>query len=220
MGNEIYGEAWVAGIGIVVMIVWLLVAGLGIATYVMRGIGLYDLGRKREVRGAWLAWVPGLWVWTMGAVVDYHAAQRGIKRRWRWLLLGVYGLIAAGYVLMLVVAVVTGLSVAGKAEPSEEMMLAMMGGIFAAYIPMLVGVMVYLPCYYVCIYKVFEETAPEKAVKYLLLSVLVPLAFGICLMNCARRPVAAAQEVPAIPGDVGDGFVPQDPFAQKETENS
>ena len=96
----------------------------------------------------------------------------------------------------------------------------MMGGIFAAYIPMLVGVMVYLPCYYVCIYKVFEETAPEKAVKYLLLSVLVPLAFGICLMNCARRPVAAAQEVPAIPGDVGDGFVPQDPFAQKETENS
>lgn len=216
MGNEMYNEALMAGIGIAVVIVWLLVAGLGVATYVMRGIGLYDLGRKRGVRGAWLAWVPGLWIWSVGAVVDYHAAQRGLKRRWRWLLLGAFALIVVGYVLLLVVAVV---SMAGAAEATEEMMMAMMGGIFAAYIPMVVGIMAYMPCYYVCIYKVFEETAPEKAVKYLLLSVLVPLAFGICLMNCSRRPVAAVPEVPAIPGDVGDGFTPQDPFADEKREN-
>lgn len=211
MGSEMYNEALVAGIGIAVVIVWLLIVGLSIATYVMRGIGLYDLSRKRGVRGAWLVWVPGLWVWSMGAVVDYHAAQRGIKRRWRWLLLGVLALSVVGYVLLLVVTVV---SMAGAAEATEEMLVAMMGGIFAAYIPMFVGIMAYLPCYYVCIYKVFEETAPEKAVKYLLLSVLVPLAFGICLMNCSRRPVAAAPEVPAIPDNVGDDFVPQDPFAK------
>ena len=214
MGSEMYNEALVAGIGIAVVIVWLLIVGLSIATYVMRGIGLYDLGRKRDVRGAWLAWVPGLWIWSVGAVVDYHAAQRGIKRRWRWLLLGAFALIVVSYVLLLVVAFARVSSMAGKAEPTAEMMMAMMGGIFAAYIPMVVGIMAYMPCYYVCIYKVFEETAPEKAVKYLLLSVLVPLAFGICLMNCSRRPVAAAPEVPAIPDNVGDDFVPQDPFAK------
>lgn len=42
--------------------------------------------------------------------------------------------------------------------------------------------------------------------------VLVPLAYGICLIRCARaahRPMA--EELPALPEE--GGFVPHDPFA-------
>ena len=217
MGNEVYNEALIAGVGIAVVIIWLAAIGLGIANYVVRGIGLYDLARKREVRGAWVAWVPVAWLWTLGAVVDDFAARKGIRRRFRWLMVILYGIIILCYVAMFAVMFISALSMEGAGDP-EAAALAMMGGVFAVYIPMVLAMVVFMAVCPVCYYKVFEETVPEKAVKYLLLSYLVPLAFGICLMRCAKQ---AAASVPAIEAAVPEAeFVPYDPFegVKKEEE--
>ena len=42
-------------------------------------------------------------------------------------------------------------------------------------------------CQTICIYKIFESTVPKKAVKYLLLYLLVPLAGPICLLRCKDK---------------------------------
>ena len=39
----------------------------------------------------------------------------------------------------------------------------------------------------ICTFKLFESTVPEKAVKYLILSILVPLASPICLFRCRNQ---------------------------------
>ena len=39
----------------------------------------------------------------------------------------------------------------------------------------------------VCLYKVFESTVPEKAIKYFLVSLLVPLGKSICLLRCRNQ---------------------------------
>ena len=216
MGNEVYNEELFIGLSIVLFVIWLAAIGLSIAGYVLRGIGLYDLARKRKVRGAWTAWVPGCWVWALGAVVDNFAADKGIRRRFRWLMVLLYGAIILCYVAMFVVMLVGAFSLDAMEYPTQEAALAMMGGVFAVYIPMVLALMAFIAVCPVCYYKVFEETVPEKAVKYLLLSYLVPLAFGICLMRCAR---AAAVPVPAIEAAAPEAeFVSCDPFADTGEE--
>ena len=42
-------------------------------------------------------------------------------------------------------------------------------------------------CYYICIFKIFESTVPERAVSYLLISLLVPFGYPICLMCCRKK---------------------------------
>ena len=88
MGNTYYYEDSLgAGAVILVLVLYLLLLGIGIASYVLQGIGLYDLGKKRQLKNPWLAWIPAANLWALGAVVDSYAAQHGIKRRWRWLML-------------------------------------------------------------------------------------------------------------------------------------
>lgn len=215
MGSEVYNEALIAGIGIAVLVIWLAIIGLGIAGYVLRGIGLYDLARKQNVRGAWAAWVPGFWVWTLGAVADDFATRKGIRRRFRWLLTILYGAVILCYVALMVAAFVSALAVEESADP-ETAALVMLGVMLVVYIPMLLLAVAFAAVCPVCYYKVFEETVPEKAVKYLLLSYLVPLAFGICLMRCARL---AAAPMPAIEAAAPEAeFVPYDPFENVKKE--
>jgi len=40
---------------------------------------------------------------------------------------------------------------------------------------------------YICFFKIFESTVPEKALKYFLLSLLLPLAQPICLFLCRNK---------------------------------
>ena len=47
--------------------------------------------------------------------------------------------------------------------------------------------MAYAACKYICMYKNFELIAPEKPIKYFLLAILVPLAYGILLMKCCKK---------------------------------
>lgn len=209
MGNNIFNEGTAVIWGIVVLGIWLAAVGLKIAAYVLRGIGLHDLCRKRNVAAGWLAWIPVAWVWTLGAVADDHAARRGVRRRWRWILTVLYGSMILGYLLLTVGWYWWAMSITAAGDPTA--VIDEMGIFFAAYIPLGLAALALAACYPVCCYKVFEEIVPEKAVKYLLLSYLVPLAFGICLIRCGRVPLMPVAEVPANEGD----FVPCDLFSER-----
>ena len=213
MGNTYYYEdALGTGAVILVLVLYLLLLGIGIASYVLQGIGLYDLGKKRQLKNPWLAWIPAANLWALGAVVDSYAAQHGIKRRWRWLMLIFLGIAIVCYVLLFAVMFSTIFMMELRGTvPDPTVIWGMVGGIFAVYLPLILSTMALGVCQIVCMYKAFEETVPEKAVKYMLLSVLVPLAYGICLIRCARQAQPVAEERPALPEE--GGFVPQDPFA-------
>ncbi len=54
----------------------------------LQAVSVYTLSRRRGVGHAWLAWVPLLSDWQLGALADaYHAHCFGYKTRRRWLLL-------------------------------------------------------------------------------------------------------------------------------------
>ena len=63
----------------------------------------------------------------------------------------------------------------------------------------LAAAVAYIICQYICLFKIFESTVPEKAVKYLLLSILVPLAYPICLMKCRNKGYSVSEQVQQTP---------------------
>lgn len=203
---------------VIMVIVYLIVLGLALAQYIMFSIGLYDTARKRGIAGAWTVWIPLAGHWVLGTVVDHHAAQRGGKRRWGKVMLTICLTIVASYVLFFATMIIGGFTTALMYEETGGQAVAV--GWFVcmviAYVVLLLACMVYLPCHAVCLYKVYEEIVPDKAVKYLLLSYLVPLAIGVCMLRCGRMPVELTGPVGIEAPRDGDGFIPQDPFAGAE----
>lgn len=220
MDGYFNAEAIGVGVMIALLIVYLAAMILAIVQYVLYALGLYDTARKRQIPHAWLAWVPLIGNWVLGAVVDYHSARRGQPRRWRTVMLWICIAIVAGYVALMVVFVASAWTM-GTVEHMDEMVgIGFMLTILPPYLLLIGACVTYTFCHAVCLYKVYEEILPEKAVKYLLLSCLVPLAIGICMRRCAKVPVEPVQAAePATPAlQPGEGFVPQDPFA-KEDQN-
>lgn len=207
------------------LIVWLLImlvsAALGLAQYIMTSLSLYTIADRRCINNPWLAWLPIGNVWIIGSIADYHDRRNGINNKWRIALLALYlvfiGLFLVCYISLIVAVISFGIM--SEAEiVGEEIVGEVIGAILPPYLGLIVSVFAAAAmqaCQTVCTYKVFETTVPEKALRYFLISVLVPLGSPICLMKCRN----SLNGVPVPPPT----FVPQPQQAETQAgrdENS
>lgn len=165
--------------------------GLCIADYVISSLGLYRLAKVGQIRSPWLSWIPGANYWIVGSLVDVYDSKRGIKRKWRVVLA----------VLLAICLVCVAVYIVAWGEMAEEMMddpyrigaefWVSIAGIYLWILIAALSGTALMGCQMVCLFKVFEANAPEKAVKYFLLSLLVPLAEAICLLKCANKACLA-----------------------------
>lgn len=184
-----------AGIAIVLMLVilviYLCLFGLGIANYIMTSLSFYTIARRRQIANPWMAWLPFANDWLVGSITDDYDAQNGIKRKWRVVLLTMSIIFSAGFIIAYIaifVIVFLNLSLADAySAPDEIAVLGSFLSIYICFIAICVVGVVYQYCRVICVYKIFESTVPEKSVKYLILSLLVPLAQAVCLMRCKDK---------------------------------
>ena len=78
--------------------------GAIITMYVLHSLGLYTIAKRRELTHPWMAWVPGLQLWTLGSIADQYmyVAKDKVRNRRKW----VVGLAIAMAVLMVVFYIV------------------------------------------------------------------------------------------------------------------
>lgn len=182
--NEFTGFLIVFGI----LLVYVGIIGVCIADYIMSSLGLYRLASRRGIAKPWLAWIPVANAWTVGSIVDEYDETQGFSRKWRCALLTL-NIIVVGAVILWYAAII------GFAFSQMDNMYSMnMGAFLAVFIPSYIIIlgaalcaMALVACQSVCLFKVYESTVPEKALKYLILSMLVPLAEAICLLRCADK---------------------------------
>lgn len=182
--NEFTGFLIVFGI----LLFYVGIIGVCIADYIMSSLGLYRLASRRGIAKPWLAWIPVANAWTVGAIVDEYDGTQGFNRKWRCALLTL-SIIVVGAVILWYAAII------GFAFSQMDNMYSMnMGAFLAVFIPSYIIIlgaalcaMALVACQSVCLFKIFESTVPEKAIKYLILSMLVPLAEAICLLRCADK---------------------------------
>lgn len=192
------------GIFFGILIFYLAIFALAIASYVMTSLSFYTIAKRRQIAHPWLAWVPLAMNWTIGAIADDYDAQRGIQRKWRVVLLtlaiiAIVGVIAM-YAVMFASIIATAMQYGGVAmEPDGAEMLGVFIPMFIMIFLLALSAGALGMCQAICIYKTFESTVPEKSLKYFLLYVLVPLAGAICLIKCKDQGYDKPELIPIKP---------------------
>lgn len=175
---------------IVFLLVYFLILAAVIVQYVLQSLALYTIADRRGLPNPWLAWIPVALYWVVGGIVDDYEATRGMRRKWRVVLLVLALVMMASVVLMYVFFFIMMFTVMSESMSYDFNETAIVGQVLLMYvflIPMAMAASALQACYIVCLYKVFESTVPEKAVKYLVLGMLVPLALGICLFKARKQ---------------------------------
>lgn len=191
---------------LIVVLIWLVAMVASLVSYILTSLSLFTIADRRRISGAIWAWFPIGSSWLLGTIVDYHESLHGIKRRWRTLLLVMNVIPIVGYVLMMVLVTMLGLE--SSAFVDETMFTASFVGIMVAIYAVMIFAFA-LPatvlsiCTWVCYYKLFEALAPLKAVKYLVISLLVPFGSVFCLMKCRNSLLGVPQPPVYAPGPYG-----------------
>ncbi len=183
---------------LVVVIVYFLILIGNLVNYILTSLSLYSIADKRNITSAWTAWLPIANYWCVGSIADYHSNLDSKKSNWRKLLitLVIIGNVAVvvSYISLFVAAINMGMNAEYMAE--DEITFAVLGMILPFYLIFIAAAVVIGTaniCLSVCYYKIFEYLVPEKAIKYLLISLLVPFGLAGCLMKCKNSTVGVFQ---------------------------
>jgi len=186
-----------AGLIIGIVLLYIILFGLAIAEYILNALGLYRIAVRRQVGSPIMAWFPVVNDLLLGKVVETYDASLGHQRKWSNVLLvlnlctiGSGIIFGAGYGIFLF-SMITAVS-------NLEMMIVpdvsaftfpIVGFVFLMIACILVGILslAYGVCRYIAIYKLIESSESVKTIKHFLLSILVPLAYGIILLKYAKK---------------------------------
>ena len=118
--------------------------------YVLRSQALYAIAKRRNIKGAWLVWVPVANNWIMGTIADeYNKKVADKKTGWKIALL-VVGIVSALFAFLYVIPFV---------------------GYFL-YLPFMVG---YGILKYMAFHKIYRSCNPDKSLAYILFSIFAPV---------------------------------------------
>lgn len=171
---------------------WMLILSpwVVIPSWFLKRWALQGIGGKWGVRGAWLVWIPGVHLYTPGAISDrYRVAVKGKKksRRKIWL-----PLLRAAWVILWIPAI--RMMAEGYAQHNEiisigasEIAANLMFGYaildaLVFILPALILGLAELILRYMALYDIYAAWAPKRRVWYLLLS-LIPV------VNLITQPV-------------------------------
>lgn len=189
------GEAVAIGVLVVLFFVYVLLMGFLIANYILQSLALHTLARRRGIANPWLAWIPYGDYWIIGSLARDHDKQQGCDRRWDkvLLVLSIVGIASflVVYIALFVFVIINAINMeAAGITYGEDIAVEMLGGLVVFYV-LLIAVIVVMAALqaltYVCVYKIFESTVAEKALKYFLIYLLVPFAAPICLFLCRNK---------------------------------
>ena len=189
-GTVTSSENLALGVIFAFVLIYLLLFGILIATYILQSLSLHTLARRRGIASPWLAWLPYGNYWIIGSLARDYDKQNNIQRRWDKTLLTLSIVFSASY-LIIYFAVIFGTLITmlnmDAATMPEETAVAIVLVVFSAFIPIMIIATALQIITYICFFKIFESTVPDKALKYFLLSLLLPLAQPICLFLCRNK---------------------------------
>ena len=200
---------------VVALLLYLFFSAILFVRYILYSLGLMGLAKRTGVKNAWLAWIPVANVYVLGATADMLEEKRGLSHKWSKFLLILTVAVAALFTLFFVslfalvvyIGIMEGI---GATSPDAffagEMFLLPMIVFYLIYIVLIVVSMALSYLNIICVYKIFEEIAPQKSIKYFLIYVLVPFGDVYCLFKCKKLiPEPAAPAEPPM-GDPAFGY--------------
>ena len=161
---------------------------LVVINYILTAKAMYKLSSRRGISNPWMAWVPILNSWNMGLVANEYDEHLGMKRKWNLLLVVLHAAAMAGVMITYTFMFIMIFAINIQGDLTDAALVIIFAVlVYGSMILMVMALTTMQFVAYIVIFKIFESTVPEKAVKYLLLSLLVPLASAVCLTKCADK---------------------------------
>ncbi len=173
-------------------VAFILLGGICLADYILSALGLMRLAKRRGISAPWLSWIPLGNTWIVGSLVNEYDSHNGYNRRWKhWLFWATIATLTAviWYIVELFNLTAIMQNLYFDAEFGEAV-----ARIYLCFIVLAVAGTVINGLNYICMFKIYESTVPEKALKYFLISLLVPLGQPICLYRCSNKGYDCTEE--------------------------
>lgn len=164
------------------------------ADYVMSGIGYMRIAARRDIKNAWLIWIPVARNWTIGTVAEKYDETRGIKRNFK-IFLVIFSLIR----IAILVAVGSYISMLAPyfIKYGIELFtydlgnLALLVPVGVALVGILIASVIYKAFYTVSLYKTFESTDTKNSLVYAIISSVIPFAAGLFVLLSREKGYSA-----------------------------
>lgn len=190
-------------------IMLLVFAAIGLTIYVLRSIALTRLSQNRGFNNPWIGWIPFCSGYALGRISDDINIKRGKTTNHRKILLGTniavgaLELIGLGVMIPAIVSLIQHSINYGSSNADAAVAAPVLAGCFLIMIGAIVAI-VYAVFNYIALYNVFKDYAPNNAVLYLVLSLLVGGSDTIILFIIRNK-----MPVPPIPPYGGYPYPPQ-----------
>lgn len=179
-GNDpSFGEAMTA-VFAVIGIILLIVGILSLLFWILRSIGLMTIAKNRGLNNPWIAWIPMVGVYTLGAIADDIQEKEGGHTIYRWLLLG-------GNIVSWLLSGTAGIAGIGEMirmfqdhyydYPTDRFGTLIASNIFSS-----IGGLISLGVFIItilCLYYLYKCYKPQSATAYTVLSVIFPFLQSI-----------------------------------------
>lgn len=180
---------------------YLVLFAVGITLYILQGIGLMKMAKTCGLPHPWLAFVPLACFYLTGQLAEQNPTPGKKSLPWRHIIL-------VGYILILVLSLAMGiwmgLEMVGiereTGDFTEYDVLGMYASMVGLMLPGSIVVLAVSVIQYIIYWKIFSLFDPERAVIWLVLTILfeIPAIFLFILRN--RTPVNR-------PGPSNEGWV-------------
>ncbi len=176
-------------VSLIILAFYFAAFALSIAQYIITSYSIYTIAKRRLIENAFLAFIPYGNYWILGSIADDYDGKSGFNYNWRKLLIIFPIVICAAMFLFFIIFSAAFIFIESTmySHLNYGVMFAIIISVFIMYILILLFAVAFMIIEWICIYKVFESTVPEKAIKYLLISMIVPFGYPICLLRCKDK---------------------------------
>ncbi len=158
---------------------------IGLIGYILSSCAYHKIAARRNIETPWLAWIPLVRDYTIGRITNEYDKKNGYDRKWHKVLLILLGIFVVTFAVFYIIFLAAVVGLALKEEFYYDYNIAAEVTAFViSYIGIILSALVgsaYTAISYICSFKIYESLKPEKAIKYIILNMLVPLAGPICL---------------------------------------
>lgn len=147
---------------------------LGVPGYVLTGVSLYSIAKRRGIDRPWQAWVPGMNLYILGCISDqYQAIVKGKQKDKRSILL-----------LLILVELVAFCAIyigAFSAVNNNTLLFLLI------FIPAWCAMAALVVISFVALYDVYVSCDPQNAVLFLVLSIVFSVTQPVFLFVCRKK---------------------------------
>lgn len=154
-------------------------SALGLISYVFSAFAIYTIAQRREIKKAWLAWVPVLNVWILGSISDQYryVVKEQVKSKRKVLL--ILSLINAALSLAatacLVGTGISGINALLHNASQTELGRILLNGVLTALavcLPLLILSLIAFVFRAIALYDLYTSCEPRNNALYLILSLI------------------------------------------------